>query len=439
MAMDSWLNSSNDVPRAIIPHNPLLGVVPARVCEACGGSVSWSGTQLLCESCGGGNYRMRELGRLPEKREISEPEWTGGFRGQVAKLLWGRGLKAKALRFLSCNKIARPGVCVRYPFEHKYFVPHGCEVVFCQECAQESRRVLFMAYWHVVCNVILEFACKRQEHEQLCALLDKISGNERQNVEEQLRKLWAQVARSLKKQGWVLARVNFTLRSDGSEITPHRVKGMNSCIRKVMRHTVGSRKGFGLLFVDEVGFEKRGHLPDCMRLAHGLNLHAHGLYFGPRLDWTRTRDLWLAATRAEFGVESRGFYIKAVPGLAKNPGRAIRHGLNHMLKYVSKPPAVTPERLASLIAAFDGAKRVHALGLFYGKKPKRVKKECPCPKCRQQGIVSSIEFEGQALGDGLCIPRFEKIEILLSRGYVPLRDAGREAIFSVGAPLGASP
>lgn len=26
-----------------------------------------------------------------------------------------------------------------------------------------------------------------------------------------------------------------------------------------------------------------GHLPDSQRVAHGLNLHARGLYFGPRL------------------------------------------------------------------------------------------------------------------------------------------------------------
>ena len=52
-----------------------------------------------------------------------------------------------------------------------------------------------------------------------------------------------------------------------------------------MRRMVGSRKGYGMVFVDEVGFEKRGHLPDAQRVSHGLNLHAHGLYFGPRLDW----------------------------------------------------------------------------------------------------------------------------------------------------------
>jgi hypothetical protein len=340
-----------------------------------------------------------------EDRPITEPEWTGGFRGRVAKFLWDRGLERKAIRFLNCGKCARPGVCRRYPFEHKFFVPHGCEVVFCRECADEARRVLTLAYLAVVLAAIVG----------LGGIPD----------------------------GWVLARVTFTLRSDGCEITPGRVKAMNTCVGAVMRRAVGSRKGYGFLFVDEVGFEKRGHLPDAQRVAHGLNLHVHGLYFGPRLDWERTRDLWMEVTGEKVGVESRGFFITAVRRFAENPERAVRWALNHMLKYVSKPPAISPERLASLIAAFDGARRVHSLGLFYGKKPKRERKDCPCPKCRAMGIVSTVEFEGSALPDGGCIPRLAAIEELVAGGYVPLREAGRDAVLAMGASRedswGASP
>lgn len=368
--------------------------------------------------------------------ELKEPDWTGGFRGRVAKLLWDRGLKQKAIRFLNCNKLGRPGVCSNYPDEHKFFVPHGCEVIFCKECADESRRELLIDYWHVVCNAVLDFAGEREEHERLCAVAQASEGVERQSTGRQLGELWARVGQSVRAEGWVLARVTFTLRSDGCEITPDRVKRLNACVGAVMRRTVGSRKGYGMLFVDEVGFEKRGHLPDAHRIAHGLNLHVHGLYFGPwkicRESWERTRDLWMEVTEKQFGVESRGFYITPIKGFAQNPGRAIRWALNHMFKYVSKPPAVTPERLASLIAAFDGARRVHSLGLFFGKKPKREKKDCPCPKCRAMGIASAVSFEGKDLGNGACIPRLERIEDLLARGYVPLREAGREAVLAMG-------
>jgi hypothetical protein len=365
--------------------------------------------------------------------KLLEPEWSGGFRAAVAKLLWRvYHLEAKALRFVNCNQLGRPGICSRYPDEHKYFVPNGCEVIFCKQCADESRRVSLNAYWHVVCNAVLEFAGERAEHEHLCESLFNSAGAERQKVERELGELWTRVGKNIREKRWVLARVTFTLKSDGSEITPERVKGFNACVRAVMRRTVGSAKGYGMLFVDEVGFEKGGHLPDALRVAHGLNLHGHGLYFGPRVDWEKTRDLWMEITREKFGVASRGFFITTVKRFEENPGRAIRWSLNHMFKYLSKPPAVTPERLAALIAAFNGTKRVHSLGLFYGKKTKRDKKDCPCPICRAQGIPSVVSFEGRSLPNGGCVPRLEQIDVLLAQGYVSLRDAGRKAILSMG-------
>ena len=322
-----------------------------------------------------------------------EPEWGRyGFRGQVGKLLWQRGLKKKAIRFAGCNKCGRPGVCRLYPLEHKFFVPHGCEVVFCRECQQIVRRALFEAYLAVILAVIV-----------------KLGGI---------------------PPGWVLARINFTLRSDGGEITPDRVKKMNGAVKATMRKTVGSPHGFGMLYLDEVGFELRGRKP--YRTAGGLNLHCHGLYLGPTVNWLATRDRWAAETKKRFGNPSTGFFIKKV-GIKRGdlPG-AVRHALNHMLKYVSKPPAVTAERLASLIAAFDGAKRVHPLGLFYGKKPKHQKKDCPCPKCRAAGILSTVSFEGRELPNGGCVPRLLPLSALREQGYEPLSEAGRAAVLSRG-------
>jgi hypothetical protein len=322
-----------------------------------------------------------------------EPDWGRyGFRGQVGKLLWQRGLKKKAIRFVSCNKCGRPGVCRLYPNEHKFFVPHGCEVVFCRKCQQDVRRELFGAYLAVI-----------------LAKLDELGGI---------------------PLGWVLARINFTLRSDGSEIAPERVKKTNAAVAATLRTSVGSRRGYGALYLDEVGFELHGRKEH--RTAEGLNLHCHGLYLGPRLDWEKTRDLWAKETQKRFGTPSTGFYIKKVRIRGGDLPGAVRHALNHMLKYVSKPPAVTAERLASLIAAFNGAKRVHALGLFYGKKPKKKKRDCPCPKCRAHGIISTVSFEGKELPNGGCVPRLLPIAALREQGYEPLSEAGRAVVLSMG-------
>lgn len=401
--------------------------------------------------------------------ELQEPEWTGGFRGQVAKLLWEHGLQevdkkkkrkwqSKAIRFLNCGEKARPGVCKRYPLEHKYFVPHGCEVDFCKKCGDELRSAMTLDYCEVV-----------------SAAIESQGGI---------------------PEGWVLARVTFTLRSDGREITPVQAKEFNRCVGDVVRRAVGSRKGFGLMFQDEVGFETRGHLPDAQRVTHGLNLHAHGLYFGPRLENRPTCvacgsfakrlekrvDVWkcpkcgpvievqcgqltqmyMAETEKTFGEPSHGVFLTALLSRGENKGalwilrkickcvaqhhpgvtrkeferlavvHAVRWAVNHMFKYLSKPPAVTADRLGFLIAAFHTAKRFHSLGLFYGKKPEREKKDCPCPKCKVMGIVSTVEFEGRQLPNGSCAPRLEKIEELLGKGYIPLRVAGRDAVLAMG-------
>lgn len=388
-------NSSNPipVPRAVIPPVP-LEPLPGETREQ-----MWE--RLIAEARSDPVWAEamdrppREYGRERVALE-KNPKWKNfGFRGQVAELLWDHGLEKKAIRFANCGRLARPGRCKRFPLEHLFFEPHGCAVVFCRECADADRRRLFEDYLQVVLSVLRE-----------CGV----------------------------PEGWVLARVNFTLRSDGSEITPDRVKLMNRAVRAVMRKSVGSARGFGMLFVDEVGFEKRGHVRE--RKACGLNLHCHGIYFGPRLDWECTRDLWKVETEKRFGVPSLGFFIRKVKGLERDPERAVRHALNHMLKYVSKPPAVTPERLASLIAAFNGARHVHSLGLFYGRKPKRGEKECSCPKCRAMGLDSTISFEGRRLPNGGCIPRLVLVEDLRAEGYEDLREARRAAFFA-GAGEGA--
>lgn len=326
---------------------------------------------------------------------FEEPEWPDTFRGNVARLIWQRGaallesgkttegkrLQKKAYRFLTCNKCARPGRCSREPFDHKWFVPNGCEVVFCRECADQVRRELFASYLQVIRDV-----------------LGELGGI---------------------PPGWVLARATVTLRSTGEEITPEQVKEFNSAVRFLARKMLGRRYGF--LYSDETGFETRGHLPDHLRQAHGLNLHAHGLFLGPYVEWEKWRDEWARITRRRFGQPSTGIYLTRVKVKNGDLDSAVRWALNHLLKYVSKPPAVSPERLASLIAAFHGTKRVHALGLFAGRKQRPKKHDIPCPKCRAEGLPGVICFEGRELPGGGQIPLICRVETLVAQGYWPLR------------------
>jgi len=344
----------------------------------------------------------RQATSLPAEFESADPEevssaaleqgWEKrGFRGRVAELLRERGLRSRAVRFANCNRLGRPGVCSRYPDEHKYFVRHSCCVTFCKQCASEERRRLSNKYSSVVREVL--------------SRMPKIP------------------------RGLVLAKITFTLRSEVGPITPTIVKKFNCAVRLVLKRTAQAASDdhpYGAIFIDEVG---TGPIQDRSE-GGGTHLHCHGLYLGPRLDWSATRDLWTSTTEKMFGIASYGFYITEVYWFKNEPTRALCHALNRMLKYVMKPPAVSAERLADLISAFHGTRRVHALGLFYGVKTEQKRGDVSCPQCSVLGIPSVLSFEGRSLSNGGCVPRLVPISELEADGYRDLKSIRREAFFS---------
>ena len=346
----------------------------------------------------GTNWAASEAVADPEEiapLAAAQEAWENlGARGQVAKILSERGYEKRAIRFANCQRFARPGVCSRYPDMHKYFQRHGCGMRFCINCALEERRRLFTKY-HAVFSAVLT----------------------------QLKSI---------PYGWVFARVTFNLRSDGSAITPENVKLFNSAVRSVMKGTVrmsGGDDRYAMLFIDEVGSELNGLR--CERAGNGLNLHCHGLYLGPRLDWEQTRDLWAVTTAEAFGASSYGFYIAAIRWFKKDPARAVHITLNQLLKYASKSPAASPERLADLICSFQGTRRVHALGMLYGVRVESdsKKSEVSCPLCQKLGIPSAISFEGRYFTNGSCIPRLVLVKELEASGYRDLQVVRRELFF----------
>ena len=344
----------------------------------------------------GSNWAESEVVADPEEvapLAAAQEGWDNlGLRGQVAKLLLERGHEKQAGRFANCQRFGRPGVCSRCPDEHKYYQRHSCGMRFCDNCALEERRRLFTKYLAVFLSVLTQL--------------------------------------KIIPERWVLAQITFTLRSDGSAITPEKVKLFNSVVRSVMKAAVqisGGDDRFGMLFMDEVGSELNGFLFE--RMGNGLNLHCHGLYLGPRLDWEKTRALWAAATARAFGASSYGFLVNGIRWFANDPLRAVRIALSQLLKYVSKPPAVSPERLADLICAFHGTRRVHALGMFYGIRVEREKADACCPRCQKLGIPSTISFEGRYLPNGRCIPRLVLVRELETTGYRDLQEVRRELFF----------
>ncbi len=296
-------------------------------------------------------------------------EWDEiGKRGETAKRMHSLGLKSKSHRYGRCGLYGIPlqGHDLSCPLKEKSFGNYHCGLRFCDLCGPATYKRLFERYAPAIGDL---------------------------------------VARESSRSGYVLARVNWTIRATGEMPTSEEIRSFNRAIRKLFKRVLPKGTLFGLIWSDEFGFEKRGRLKK--RKARGLNLHAHGLYFGPYVEWRKARDIWRQLTG------STGFFIKKIPHWRRGVRGAVSRAVGHLLKYVSKMPAVSPERIAAFEKAFDGVRRVHTMGLFY-KLPPAAKQERRCPQC-ERILFPLRPFE-------LCL-----MSDLLARGYVDV-DRKREEL-----------
>jgi len=286
-----------------------------------------------------------DLGPAPEWDEIGE-------RGVTARLMYESGQRLKAYRYGRCSRYAIPlqGHEISCALKDKTFVRYRCGLRFCDICGPSTYSRLFERYAPAVASVVD-----------------------------------AQSSRS----GYTLARVNLTIRATGEVPSSEEIRAFNRAIRKLFKQVIPKGAVFGLVWSDELGPEKYGDVEG--RKGGGLNLHAHGLYFGPYLNWSKVRDAWIEITG------SRGFYITEIKGWKRRPKWGVYRALGHLLHYVSKMPAVPPQRIAAFEKAFDGVRRVHSLGMFYrlSKVPPE-KPSCPC--CGNE-LFPQFPFEVRLVAD----------------------------------------
>ncbi len=333
----------------------------------------------------------RELERDRKRNSGIPPEdWSAlGLRGEVAQRLAKMGLDAKAARYASCMRFGFAAECWENPI-HKFHVPWRCGLRFCPQCSP---------------GIIVELMAKY--NPRILAFLRQ----------EPVR------------PGWTLAQLTFTQRATGEAFGPEDARRFNQRLRKffkllrkreLFQRPVSAEgiKQSGLLWVDEVGFEKRGRRRD--RVGGGRNLHAHGIYYGPLIDWPRARDLWRELSGAT------GFHVKQLRGWnlrAQDDARwekELSKSLFYCLKYTGKVPAVTAERIAELEAAFNGVRRVHACGRFYRLPVAAPSASAtpPCPECGATLMVSTLR---RPIGD---LPGRNLFEVA--------RERGREKVFMGG-------
>ncbi len=354
-----------------------------------------------------------------------DPYWPNlGERGEGARLLFDAGLKKKAFRYADCERRAEKTTCSTFPGEHRFFKRYHCMNRFCGYCGPVHRARLHAHY-------------------------------------EPMLKAFLRDADT--PSGFTLARFNFTMRCNGEVPSAEQVRNFNEAVRrtvrravrKVLRHRAGngdawalsalkSRKTtYGILFSDEVGFETRGHMPDDLRATHGLNLHCHALFYGPFLKdwgigWEVFRDTWREETCRLFGEESHGCYITHLRGWRSEPVLAIKHALNHLLKYVSKCPYETLERMVQLEVCFDGARRVHAGGLWHGlKEAEHGHGSGYCPVCEKEGRKSALYLHRRLLPNGGELPEYWPVATLEAQGWWDIEKVREE--LGLSDSLGSGP
>jgi hypothetical protein len=174
--------------------------------------------------------------------------------------------------------------------------------------------------------------------------------------------------RSHPVRGFLLREITLTTVNTGA-LTSKQIKQFNKQVGATLHRLMKGRRGWGAIWVDEVGF-------------NNTNLHAHVLIYCPYIEQKQLALVWqeISGNTVVWINQAHVFGPKA---------------LLHLLKYVSKPPASDPEIIGMLEVAFNTAKRVHAIGLFYnfakGDEDNLESEWKKCPECGADLVVRGRE------------------------------------------------
>jgi hypothetical protein len=326
------------------------------------------------------------------EREELEPEFlaAGPERGLTARRMHEAGMRAKSVRYARCGRMGFPANC-RLSVRHSFFQPLHCGLRYCPNCGPAT----------------------------VAALLER-----------HLPRIAAFLEREPVRPRSTLAMITLTLRCNGAMPSAAEVRQFNRLVRRWFR--LLQRRGLfqagavlaggkpGLIWTDEFGAEEKGRRAG--RTARGRNLHAHGVYYGPLLDWHKARDLWRELTGAT------GLYVRQVKGWKQRRAgdprwrRELSKALYYALKYSAKAPHATPERIAMLEAAFNRVRRLHTAGAFFNLPP------VPDDAAAEGGAAALPRHECPLCGGKLVFGRAKfALETLIADGRRDLEQARREA------------
>ncbi len=294
------------------------------------------------------------------EREELEPLFAaaGEERGRTARLLQAAGLSGKAKRYAACGRMGFTVDCQEID-AHLFYRLFRCGMRFCPDCGPATMAALVDRHYPAIVGY---------------------------------------VARQPTRRGTTLAHLTLTVRAHGDTPSSAEIRTFNRAVRKLFRliekgglyqEGLGAVSSVrpGLIWCDEFGAEHKGK----GGAAGGWNLHCHGIFYGPLLDWEKLRDAWEKLTGATgcFFRQIRGWNLRQT-GNPKWRTELVR-AVYYTLKYRAKAPSRSPERIAALESAFHRVRRFHAVGVFYRLPPAegiaKAKTEPGCPICGGNLII----------------------------------------------------
>lgn len=284
-----------------------------------------------------------------------------GVREKAARLLHELGFQSKAERFLDCHVTGIRSDCIACG--EKYFSRYRCTLRFCEYCGP----------WH--------FMSLMKEHQEPITTF---------------------IASQASQHGRTLARITLTIPAYDHMPDAAEPKRLAKLVKSWFKELVRQRL-WGCLFCLEMGHEIAVKHPD--RSAGGWNLHVHALYYGPYIEQSAGLKAW-----QELLGHGGGVRIEQCSAWRHNPKQSTRRALAKYFRYVTKPVAVSAERIAALEVLFNGFRRVHALKCFYRLPRGKQGTASPrCPKCgtplpintrpqqkkSERVVVATLEREGR--------------------------------------------
>ena len=174
--------------------------------------------------------------------------------------------------------------------------------------------------------------------------------------------------------GYGLKLITLTIKTDGDvKGAMEKLKFLPKLWNKILKKKSDGKVRSGLVTAYEFGKQS-------------LNLHIHGLYYGPYISQKLVSDTWYHLT---------GSYVVDIR-------KADDYAIYEIIKYTADLTKLSPEQILTLVGVMDGKRRIRTYGVFYSEDNKELELKlkilyqeivaCPVCDCKDWITDNQLEF-----------------------------------------------